>query len=52
MAYQITIKNSVHDKLKELKGEGSFSNVIESLIEKSTPVTAFKQETGASQHTG
>jgi len=34
MAYQITIKNSVHEKLKELKGEGSFSDAIESMMNK------------------
>ena len=34
MAYQITIKNSVNAKLKELKGEGSYSDAIESLMNK------------------
>ncbi len=34
MSYQITIKNSVHKKLEELKGNGSYSDIIESMMNK------------------
>ncbi len=34
MSYQITIKNSVHEILNELKGEGSYSDIIETLLKK------------------
>jgi len=49
MAKQITIKDSLYEKLSGLKGGGSFSNAIESLMNENTitPAETAKFETGA-----
>lgn len=51
MSRQISIKDSLYEELSGMRGEGSFSTAIESLMKKAIPAhPAAKQNVQAAQH--
>ncbi len=49
MTRQISIKDTLYERLSEIKGDRSFSYAIESLIEKNAPVEPARTQTDARQ---